>query len=241
MRKIVYTLLIISWVFLCNIGFYFYSDTYSSFLKELKYKDEFSGLITDEYFLKNFPWDVTECNCETVCSESLKPENINDMLLMDDFPDKVTPEQNIPETPLLTEAQIQAQREIEQKISRILQKFSKYNLQEKKYDEYYEIFDITNEYPNPYITYLSNDLEIYFFHLSRFEEFYNIFELLSKDMMIRDFELNRLDNFLRKSFFINVKPSDDRVRLVLDDGNIVFGIRVQKKNYDEIKKILQNF
>lgn len=240
MRKIVYILLIISWVFLCNIGFYFYSDTYSSFLKKLKHKDEFSGLITDEYFLKNFDEEIQSCNCETVCNDNIQIQDKNDKFNIEELPNEVIPEKKV-EDPLHTEIQTREQRENQQKISRILQKFSEYNLQEKVYDEYYEIFDITNEYPNRYVTYLSNDLEIYFFQSSNFEEFYNIFELLSKDMMVKDFELNRLDNFLRKSFFINIKPSDDKVRLVVDDGNIVFWIRVQKKNYDDIKKILQNF
>jgi hypothetical protein len=81
------------------------------------------------------------------------------------------------------------------KISQILPKFSKYNLEEKPYDEYYKMFDISDEYPNTYITYANTDLEIYFFPESSFEDFYNIFTLLSNDIMVKDFQLNRMDNF----------------------------------------------
>jgi len=49
-------------------------------------------------------------------------------------------------------------------IGKLLSKFTPfYTLKEKVYDEYYKIFDITDEYPKKYFTYQEKNLEIYFF------------------------------------------------------------------------------
>lgn len=249
MKKIVYTILLISLVFLCNIGLYFYSDAYSLFLKQMKYWEDipqdYTSLITDDYLLKNFPWwnwESPSCSCESdKKSENITPETLDDISL--DSQESILTQTWVSEK---WEAEKQIKEAKRQqamgKISQILPKFSKYNLEEKPYDEYYKMFDISDEYPNTYITYANTDLEIYFFPESSFEDFYNIFTLLSNDIMVKDFQLNRMDNFWKKSFFINLSQQDDQVRLVVDNGNILFWLKMKKNYYNDIKNILlQNF
>lgn len=250
MKKVVYTILLISLVFLWNIGLYFYSDAYSVFLKQMKYWEDiptdYTALITDDYILKNFSWWSGSCSCESVWQNTQpQVEELDDMIQkptptsLVNTPNTQTPPQ---ETEFEKKQKELKKQEIVNKISQILPKFSKYNLVEKPYDEYYKMFDISDEYPNQYVTYSNTDLEMYFFPDSTFESFYNIFDLLSNDVMVRDFSLNKVDNLWKKAFFINLKSQDDMVRLVVDSGNILFWLKVKKSYYNDIKNILlQNF
>lgn len=238
MRKIVYSILIVSFVFLLNIGLYFYSDSYSFFLKKIKYWEEASLLdknkITDEYLLNSLTSWEEKCNCEPlVCDNTLNSEKNIEQVddLMNVTP--IQPQENI---------QNETLSKNNQKISEYIKKFSNYNLLEKSYDEYYKIFDITDEYPNKYTTYSSWDLEIYFFPLSNYDEIYNIFNfLINDDLITNKFDLNKTNNFWKQSFFINLKTQDDFVRLIIDDWNILFWLKIKKGYYWDIKKILQNF
>ncbi|MGE4444050.1 MAG: hypothetical protein AB7E37_03610 [Candidatus Altimarinota bacterium] len=249
MKKVVYTILLISLVFLGNIGLYFYSDAYSIFLKQMKYGEDvpqdYTSLITDDYLLKNFSGGDASCSCENTGTKNISSEKT-----LDDVGEKTSiASGNVVNTPKQTqETEFEKQQkalkkqEVVNKISQILPKFSKYNLVEKPYDEYYKMFDISDEYPNEYLTYSNTDLEMYFFPESTFDSFYNIFTLLSNDVMVRDFELNKVDSFGKKAFFINLVPQDDMVRLVIDNGNILFGLKMKKSYYNDIKNILlQNF
>lgn len=249
MKKVVYTILLISLVFLWNIGLYFYSDAYSVFLKQMKYWEDipqdYTALITDDYLLKNFPWWAPTCSCEDVWQTNTFQWDTSD-----DVIEKLSTSswsitnisKPVQETAFEKQQKELKKQEIVNKISQILPKFSKYNLVEKPYDEYYKMFDISDEYPNEYLTYSNTDLEIYFFPESTFDSFYNIFSLLSNDVMIRDFDLNKVDSFWKKAFFINLIPQDDMVRLVIDNGNILFWLKIKKSYYNDIKNILlQNF
>ncbi len=250
MKKVVYTILLISLVFLWNIGLYFYSDAYSIFLKQMKYWEDvpqdYTSLITDDYLLKNFSWWDASCSCENTWTKNISSEKT-----LDDVGEKTsvasgnivnTPKQTTQETEFEKQQKALKKQEVVNKISQILPKFSKYNLVEKPYDEYYKMFDISDEYPNEYLTYSNTDLEMYFFPESTFDSFYNIFTLLSNDVMVRDFELNKVDSFWKKAFFINLVPQDDMVRLVIDNGNILFWLKMKKSYYNDIKNILlQNF
>lgn len=244
MKKVVYTILVICVVFLCNIGLYFYSDTYSFFLKQMKYWEDipqdYTSLITDDYLLKNFSWSQNlSCDCETPIEQECP---IQPSLVELNTP--TLSGQNNP-----TDLEVQ-KRELEKKqqeekrqqhlsrINSVLPRFSQYKLSEKAYDEYYKIFDISDEYPNQYYTYTWENLEMYFFPESSFEDFYNIFTLLSNDIMVRKFELNKVENFWKKTFFINLNPKDDMVRLVMQGENILFWLKVKKSYYNDIKNIL---
>lgn len=232
MRKIVYSILIVSFVFLLNIGLYFYSDSYSFFLKKIKYWEETSlvdkWLITDDYLLNNI-WDNLSCDCEQICQQNNENQNTNT-------------ENTIQNVDDLVKNEVEIQKQDYDKINNFMQRFASYNLSEKAYDEYYKIFDVTDEYPNKYVTFSNNDLEIYFFPYSKFDDLYNIFDLLKTDeLVLNKFDLNKTNNFKKQSFFINFKTQDDFVRLVIDDWNILFWLKMKKSYYWDIKKILQNF
>lgn len=244
MKKVVYTILIISVVFLCNIGLYFYSDTYSFFLKQMKYWDDiptdYESLITDDYLLKNFTGaENPSCNCEV----PPQPECPSPIALIEPSTDSLSWQNNLSslDTQKIEQEKKQQQEKRQQHLVRItpvLAKFSSYKLIEKPYDEYYNMFDVSDEYPNPYYTYTWENLEMYFFPESSFENFYNIFTLLSKDAMVRKFELNTVQNFWKKTFFINLEPKDDAVRIVVQGENILVWLKFKKSYYNDIKNIL---
>lgn len=227
MKKIVYLIVIISLTFLFNIVLYYFSDNYSFFLKNIKYGDDIisndSKNITDDYLLETK--NLCECDC---IKENLE-----------------IPKEN--QTPIIQEL-IEVPEIIETKdssldIQKVLSKFLEfYTLEEKIYDEYYQIFDITDEYPRKYVSYFWENLEIYFFTWSEFEQIYNMFNFLTTEISIKNkFSLNKTDTFWKKSFFINLENPDDFVRIVVDDWNILFWLKVKKSYYNDVKNILKNF
>ncbi len=218
MKKIVYVIFFVTSALLLNIWLYYFSDGYSFFLKNIKYWDEIisndSKEITDEYkpILEENNKTQNECNCD--CSQY-----INQL-----------------------EKQVTFQKNSSKYIGKVLSKFSEfYTLNEKKYDEYYQIFDITDEYPTNYTTYSWDGLEIYFFTWAKFDDVYNMFDVLTSDQTIeKKFSLNKTWDFKKNSFFINLSVPDDFVRLVVDNWNILFWLKMKKSYYSDIKEILKN-
>ncbi len=241
MKKIVYLILIFSMFFFLNIGFYFYSDSYVSFLKEIKYWewDEWKlDIVNDDYLLETFVPEENTCNCEDICEEKrlIEEKRQNDIYEME--------QANIKENSIIpiVEDKSMKYRELEEQnyenINQILEKFSSYNLSRVDYNQYYNIFDITNEYSDYYITYKKEDFELYIFLWWDFHDIYNTFELVLNDnLWQKDFKLKRLDNFWNRSFFINLNTWDDFVRIVIDDWNILYWLKIKKSYYPNIKNI----
>lgn len=230
MKKIVYLILIVSLTFLFNIGLYYFSDSYSFFLKNIKYWDDIitndSKFITDDYLLKID--NQQSCECEK-CEDTLKKQEDLEVL-----------------TPVINEVikkQPEPEIDYSKDIQKVLLKFNPfYTLEEKKYDEYYKIFDITDEYPKKYFTYQEKKLELYFFGWWKFDEIYSLFDYLSvQDFISNKFTLNKINNFWKKSFFINLTTPDDFVRIVVDNENILFWLKIKKEYYNDIKEMLKNF
>lgn len=220
MKKIVYAILAISLAFLLNIWLYFYSENYSFFLKKIKYWnsviEQESLNITDNYSLSPIK---ESCNCEV--SAPIKCENT--------FSWKITPKEN----------QIFDQTG---QLNQLFTFFDKVTLVEKPYNEYYKIFDITDEYPLEYRTYSNKNYELYLFHFWKFDDIYNMFDLLSKNINNKNkFSLNKLNNFWNKSFFINTNINDGNVRVVIDNWKILFWLNIKKSYYNDIKTILEKF
>lgn len=221
MKKVVYSILILILTFLLNIWLYYYSENYSFFLKKLKYWDTMinneSQNITDDYVANN-----SNCNCDNVqpiCSNSwgLVKENTN-----------------IVSNSWTSTSSWQ--------IDEFFTHFDKNTLKIKQYDEYYKIFNITDEYPTEYITYDNENFEVYLFLNWKFDDLYNMFELLSTDKtIINKFSLNKVNSFGKKSFFINTINDDGRVKLVVDNWKILFWLYIKKSYYNNIKTILEKF
>lgn len=219
MKKIVYALLFLVFTFLFNVVLYYYSDSYSFFLKKIKYGDEiiiqWSKEITDAV-KENTP---AMCDCQkeidSVCGTFGKQNDTSFMLSSGAL-----------------------NREAE--FNEFFSFFDKNTFVLKNYDEYYKIFDITDEYPKEYFTYTSEQMEIYLFSWGKYNDLYNLFELLStypgED---KKFSLNKANNFWKKTFYINLEKDDGNVRLVVDNWKILFWLKVKKSYYNEVKKILE--
>lgn len=236
MKKIVYSIFLVCLFFLLNLTLYYYSDSYSFFLKKMKYWDDVilndSKNITDEYFLTDFDNNNCECNCEN--QEQISPE-----ITKPDIP-KIS--ENLTNTSAII-SQEKPQKDYSKEINSVISKFREfYSLEEKTYDEYYKIFDITDEYPDIYSTFVWDNLEIYVFPEAKFQNVYDMFELLSWDNNIqKKFSVNKTNNFWKNSFFLNLNPWDDFARMIIDDWNILFWLKLKKSYYNDIKQILQNF
>lgn len=210
MKKIVYSIFLLSLAFLMNVWLYYYSESYSFFLKKLKYWNEIisndSKNITDDYIAWNTnTWKT--CNC-----------------------DEKTDKKQI----------IEEKKDYTKDIEKILNWFQTYSLVQKPYDEYYKLFDITDEYPDTYMTYSSKDLDLFMFPWAKYEDVFNLFDLLSTDIN-KNFLLNKVIYFWKKAFFINMKTDDGFARVVIDDWNILFWLKFKKSSYNDVKKIIEKF
>lgn len=220
MKKIIYSIIALVLAFLLNIWLYFYSESYSFFLKKLKYWDELiqneSQNITDNY---SFTPQKNECTCESV--KYLNCQNNSD----------IQKENILPQINTLS-----------WELNELFTHFDKNTLVEKKFDEYYQIFNITDEYPTEYKTFTNENFELYLFNSWKFDDLYNLFDVLSKDQnVINKFSLNKSNNFWKQSFYINTKIDDWYARVVVSNWKILFWLKVKKWYYNVIKPILEKF
>lgn len=223
MKKIVYSILILITAFLLNIWLYFYSENYSFFLKKMKYWDSMinkeSLNITDDYSLPN----KEACNCDNIKPVSCEKTNTW----------KIISENVINNVWTLSSSW---------EINEFFTYFDKNTLKIKWYDQYYQIFGITDEYPTEYITYNNENFEAYLFLSWKFDDIYNMFELLMTDKtIVNKFTLNKTNTFGKKSFFINTLKDDWKVKLVAYNWKILFWLNIKKSYYNNIKTILEKF
>jgi len=122
---------------------------------------------------------------------------------------------------------------------RILSNFLSYNLE--RIDIHSSLFDLTTEYPDDYFEYIGQDGDIilYLLPTRKYEQIFEVFDVISYDL---PFELNEVNNFWQRSFFINVDEwfADNFVRLVVKSRNGVFWLKIKKDLYNEAKEILKN-
>lgn len=215
MRFILQILISIVWVFLINTIFYFVSDDYQQFLKNLKYSPTIDKTSNSLYSESKFI-DESENKWEE--------KKIENGII--EIPNEIETE-NIPQSQTVLWIGYQA----------ILDKFQKYSLKQLELNT--NLFDLTNEYPDPYYEYYSKDVTLYFFPGNRYTQIHDVFEYLSKQ---HPYTINALDNFWTNSFYINLDPviRDNYIRLVVSNKGIVFGLKVHTSRYEEIKNILIN-
>ncbi|MBW7954242.1 hypothetical protein H3C61_00290 [Candidatus Gracilibacteria bacterium] len=245
MKKIVYIIFSISFIFILNIFFFYYSNSYSIFLKNLKNhtenKKDLSNLITDDYMLNNLNQESVPCidtnkevekNPTNVDNEIIDILNENNKVIETTIPPKVD------KNKLLLEKLKSG--ETDKNNLKLLSNFKEFNLKLNDYNEYYELFGLTTEYPNPYLTYINNtsDFDLYIFIDDTFDNIYNTFNYLSGSEE-KKFSLNKTNNFGDKSFFINLE-NDNFIRIIIEKNNLLFGLKLKKEYYNNIKNILNN-
>ncbi len=120
---------------------------------------------------------------------------------------------------------------------KILEAFSSYWLKELENSNM--LFDITNEYPDEYYEYYSDDLSLYFFTTKSYDDVKNIIEVIAFEV---PYEINEVNNFLDKSFYINLDEviSDNDIRIVIWYKSITFWLKIKKDVYNDVKDILLN-
>lgn len=239
MKKIIYTLAILYLIIILNVIFFVFNKDYNFFIKTIKYWDDFERIsninITDEYILREFPECIVDCNCE----EYIIDKKFEELTNQEDLQEK-----NIPVTPedtKLEEFDIQEDiyelniSEIKDLYRDILSLFKDYSFQDWFYEEYFEIFGLTYEYPQEYVVLQSDKIELYLFNNSNYSEMSNFFELLKYLW----YTLNYVDNFWNRSFFINLDSPDWYVRLVIESGDLALWIKLHKDDYDNFRTLFE--
>lgn len=220
MKNIVSFILFIVSIFIINIVFYYSSENYRDFLKRVKIEssvqEEQKSSSKPDFLLKNnensyFSW---------VLKENKKEESLEKK---EEQKDK-----NI---------NIKKEVKLWKWYQGILDMFSEYNL--TKLDVNANLFDLTNEYPDSYYEFYSKRLTLYFFTSKNYEQVFDIFNVLQTDL---PFKINKTNNFWNNSFYINFNNdiNDSFIRIVIENNWIVFWLKIDKNEYENIKQKLQN-
>ncbi len=231
MMKIVFILFFLVSTFILNIFLYFKNDDYRFFIQKIKYPDDII-YVNDDLKVSDRIRNNKEWSWEINDVDHGKTVVLNH--------DKKTPEGET-----MDELRIKAQAEKEKEKNTslsvvwvyILGKLSKYNL--NKLEKHPDLFDLTNEYPDPYLEYDSKDLVFYYFPTKDYKWVLDVIEAISTDSPY--FKINKANNFYGKSFYINVDKEfdiDPYVRFIFNYENNVFWIQVKKDKYNELKTII---
>ena len=222
--KIVFFIII---VFTLNIVFYYISDDYRFFIKKVKNSDNVIYIetkivddeIKDDEILYDEEIDFSIINNKNIKNiyNTIKEENIKE------------------ETNIEKEVVIVKEVLLWKNYRTILNAFNDYDLEELELKS--NLFDITDEYPDDYYEYYSKDITLYLFTSRSYDDVKNIMWAISFDI---PFEINELNNFLDKSFYINLDESisDSYVRLVISYKSITFWLKIKKDLYNDVKEKL---
>ena len=225
MRNAILFIIFLIFSFFINVVFYYISDDYRQFLKEIKTDSSISNIDNslispskNNTPIKSNDFNNQDSNIDD-SFEIVKPSNENDVIF-NKIDDKV---------------QIKSSINLWKNYIEILEIFSNYDFQELELNT--NLFDITDEYPDNYIEYYSRDLTLYFFPTKWYKEVYDIFSVLEFEL---PFKINETNNFWEKSFFINLNQdiSDSFVRVVIIHKWVVFWLKIKKNEYNLIKEKL---
>ncbi|MDD2871609.1 MAG: hypothetical protein PHS49_06475 [Candidatus Gracilibacteria bacterium] len=214
MRKVIVFLIFLIIIFIVNILFYFVSDDYREFLKNLKNKEN-TTVSLDEKAFNDIP------QLEVSDSEKIVPSTKNEEIFtLEDSKGKV---------------ELKNEVVLGKNYQDIIDIFSVYNLNKLEINS--SLFDITNEYPDNYFEYYSADLTLYLFPTKTYRDLADIFTVLSDEL---PFTINEVNNFGDNSFFINLNNdiADRFIRIVVSNKGVVFGLKIKITEYDLVKSKL---
>ena len=223
MKFLVKFLIFFLLLFTLNIIFYYVSNDYKVFLENLKYKK----ITKDSQNVSNNLKTQIDFNQKNIIKNELEEKIIEDKKFEKDLESIAITNDNIKVV----------QKTILWKYYKdILNKFEK-KYQFDKIEVNTKLFEITDEYPDYYYEYYSDDLTLYFFTSKQYSDIYNIFDYLKHDLPI---SINELNNFWEKSFYINLnKEIDDKyIRLVISENGITYWLKINNKEYDKVKNLL---
>ncbi len=220
MRRIIHVLLFVVFIFLLNILFYFVSDDYKKFIKQVKTWEKNTQTTS------GFPNDVNIVdNVDEVIKEIQEDTQ--------DSTDISTIKPNAEETFTSNNSE----KVLGKNYQVILSGFSEYSFE--KIELTTNLFDITNEYPDEYYEFYSKDLTLYFFDTKTYNEVKDIFNVLSYDV---SFDINEVNNFGNSSFYINLNEDiqDNYIRIVMNYKWVVVGLKIKSEEYTQVKNILES-
>jgi len=212
--KIIFFLIII---FTLNIILYYSSEDYKFFIKKLKKSNEVIYTKEDVNISDNIDENNLKSKKITLKESTVKENKSNTIQISRK---KKTKKETI----------------LWKNYKDILYIFSKYNL--SKLEIEWNLFDLTNEYPDNYYEYYSPNLTLYLFTTKSYEEVKDIMKVISYEV---PYTIKEINNFEDKSFYINLKENinDNNIRVVISRKNIVFWLKIKKNSYNDIKEILK--
>lgn len=230
MKNTILIILFFSSLFIVNVIFYYSSEDYQNFLRKMKgaepqISETVNENIWNEQRKPNFIGENvenTQKNTKTTDVSAIIPEP-------DEYKgrdDKKTEEKYISK---------KAEISLGPKYEKILSLFASYDLSPIELNA--NLFDLTNEYPDPYLEYYSKELTLYFFSGKTYRSVSDVFWVLALEL---PFVLNETNDFGENSFYINLDKDvdDDLVRLVINYEGVVFWIKFIKKDFSLVKNKL---
>lgn len=210
MRWVLQILISIVWVFLINTIFYFVSDDYENFLRDLKYSSP------------------SEQNTSIV-PRGPGIASLDVPLNLDNTADNILVEEII--IPWVSET-------ILGKWYRdIIDRFQIFNLKPLELNT--NLFDITNQYPESYFEYYSKDVTLYLFPSKGYPSMLDFFTYLSGEQPYTIKEINNFwsRSFYIN---LDPVIADRFVRIIIEKKWIVFGIKIHTSQYATVKEILHS-
>lgn len=214
-------------LFLLNIVLYSQSENYRFFIKKIKNRDQI--VYPNEWKVNDtLPNTITVTTDSTPSQEETEILKNSTIISRNDEPQKTI---EIKPQPIAATTQTILGKNYQD----ILSKFKKYNL--GKLELHSDLFDVTDEYPDEYYEYYSRDVTLYLFPTKTYQDILDIFKV-QPELPI---EINQVNNFWNNSFYINLVPKDEKnVRIVVNYKSSVFGLKIKKDEYNEVKQILNN-
>ncbi len=226
MRNLILLLIFLILSFSVNILFYYISEDYRNFLKQLKNQENIEVSVDISTDISgNEEEDITDENTENnTWSSSYQESEDNDLQNDDIEDDNFT---NLPTSEIT----------LWKNYTDIINLFPEYNFNRMEVN--INLFDLTNEYPDDYLEFYSKDLTIYFFVWNRYSNLKDIFSVLAQEL---PFSVNEVNNFWDNSFFININEDidDNVIRLVISNKWVVFWLKINKNDYNQVKEKLDN-
>lgn len=220
MRKTMIFIIFLVTIFSINILFYFISEDYRFFLKKLKW----DNIIEESIIIDN---NKESDDSENLWELSTNELNRNWYIGLDKDNEKIFDLSD-------NSWKIKLKNKISlwKNYTDIIDLFSIYRI--KKLEINSNLFDLTDEYPDNYFEYYSKDLTLYLFPTKTYSDIKDIFNILSTDW---PFELNEVNNFWDKSFYINLdKDIEDRfIRIIISNKWIIFWLKIKKEEYSLIR------
>jgi hypothetical protein len=99
------------------------------------------------------------------------------------------------------------------------------------------LLSITEEYPDKFLLYKWEKLDLYFFWNKSLDSMYDFFDVLSYD---NPFTLKKFKIYGNKSFFVNLDKSDLNVRVIMEYKNHCYWFKIKKSEYNLVKETILN-